>query len=300
MVQRKIGNIEFSANKKETMNLPRAHFLKRLIMHLKVNVDNATGVYTQDDILNLVKRIRVVADGSKIIKNIDMVSSYDMDKFQYGTAPLKVLSTSDGSAIIQEAVTYIDFELDEDEIMSYLPAFAVNSLVLEIDWADTSDIASSGVTLNSASISVSVEELRREDLEDSQELLESLVVFREIVKEVSITSTGELPIEVETGDRVYSGFYVRGVNNASRDNDFIENYSVEKDGTTEISMDFDTSRAQDKQEYSLESIDDGVTMVDFEGGLSADVSELKLKLNTTGTLTNAKAFVVVQEIQDLA
>lgn len=125
----------------------------RFILNLTTTPSAPT--YTEDDILNVIKKIRCVLNGNDNKFNTNARLWFYVEEYEKSTLCRKIAPTSSVSTTADaEVVLIADFaqeRLNEDDISALLPARRFASIRLEIDWGGTTDLA----TANAPSINVS-------------------------------------------------------------------------------------------------------------------------------------------------
>jgi len=169
--ERPIGQIDYITNFTKFLDIPRDRAIRRIVMRFLI--DHTTGgvapTYTEDNILNVIKKIRLVLNGNDNKFNVNARLWYYVEQFEKETvvhfiAPTSAISTN----AVAEVVLIADFAQDrtnEDDVSSLLPARRFASIRLEIDWGGTTDLATANApTINVASrCLVEIREVTGED-----------------------------------------------------------------------------------------------------------------------------------------
>ena len=301
MNKRYLGSLTYSANGKSTLEIPKDSFQKKLILRIRGQCDSGSAVSrSENNPTELIKRIEVVANGKDTIKSLSFTNSWLIDKYQSGTSPERVQTPSATSQSNQSfsATTYVDFDLDRDELDTLLPSQELNSLQLVITWGQDSDIDSgTGFNIDWTYLDVTLEE------EGNPEELNSadMGVLKEFEIVQDITASGVQTIKLPLGN-VYQKLFVKVIDNGAQSNSLCTDFEVVLNGLQTIRKErFDVSQAEDKTEYGLESIDNGIVMIDLDIGGSepvdtVDASSFELKFNCGSPTGTANISVVTQEL----
>jgi len=147
--RRKEGTIDYSANNQEDENLGRGVVYREIALRLTgqltvAGADNTSANTNNGDEWAVVKRIRLLANGTDVIKDISGNDLWWLDYFLYGTPPKVTPTLGDGSTAnpsfdsvlvlplwMPNAVKPIDTALDAREL---------SSLEVEIQWGDHTSI----------------------------------------------------------------------------------------------------------------------------------------------------------------
>ena len=169
--ERPVGQVDFSANNTKKLDIPRDRMLRRMVMRIILNLTTGgtAPTYTEDDILNVVKKIRLVLNGNDNKFNTSARLWFYVEQFEKGTAVQRVAPTSAISTTADaEVVLIADFaqeRTNEDDISALLPARRFASITLEVDWGAAADLATANApTINAASrMLVEIREATGED-----------------------------------------------------------------------------------------------------------------------------------------
>lgn len=152
-----------------TTLLPRDNAIKRLFIHLRVNLTTpaAGAVWLNHSPQRLLRLIRVsgTLPGASVvtIKEASGQLLYAAAKFKRSMTPWRVMPQAGQQAnIIAECTIPIEFYASNmaDSGLSFLPAYAYRDLKLELLWGDITDLtASANVTLNSATAEITTHEI---------------------------------------------------------------------------------------------------------------------------------------------
>lgn len=303
MHKRYLGSLTYSANGKSTLEIPKDSFIKKLTLRLRGQCDSGTAVSrSENNPCELIKRLEIVANGKDTIKSVSFTNSFLMDKYQSGTMQERAQTPSAVSQSNQafSATSYVDFDLDRDELDTLLPAQELNSLQLIVTWGQATDIdTGTGFNVDFAYLDVSLEE------EGNPEMMgleaKNMGVLKEFEISQDVTGSGVQTIKLPLGN-VYQKLFVKVINNSLQDNTLCTDYEVLLNGLQTLRKErFDMSRAEDKTEYGLETIENGITIIDFDLAGSEPIdtvnaSSFEVKLNCGSPTGTAKVEVVTQEL----
>lgn len=156
--ERPIGQIDYVTNFTKFLDIPRDRAIRRMVMRFILNLTTGgvAPTYTEDDILNVIKKIRCVLNGNDNKFNTSARLWFYVEEFEKSTEVRRVAPTSSVSTTADSEVVLIaDFaqqRLNEDDISALLPARRFASIRLEIDWGGTTDLATANApTINASS-----------------------------------------------------------------------------------------------------------------------------------------------------
>lgn len=293
MYQRKLDTLTYSASGTSTIDVPKEHWHKKILLNFIGQCDSGSAVSKSAyNPFEIVKLIELVGNGSKVIKRISGKSLYLRNIYEHGTVPERnqtPASTSQSNQAFGGSM-YLYLDKDKDMNETLLPGFAFDSLQLRITWGAATDIDSgSGFAVdNLYCYPLLTEELRTPKNSDTSG--KAVLVENEIVK--TLTQSGWIEIDLPR-ENVYNNFSILARDNTAASNTIISEYEVVRNGHDVLrSAKFGQSRAEDLVDYSLEAANQptGYTIVDFElgGGYpleSRGLDSLKLRLNVSTTPT---------------
>jgi hypothetical protein len=283
----------------------------RFIINLTTGA--AAPTYKEDDILNFIKKIRLVKHGDENLFNTSAKMWWFIEKFEKKTAPFKVAPTSSVSTTADAIVTLIaDFARDrtnESDIRALLQPQNFTSLKLEIDYGSNVDIASANApTINTASSSVQVEireALGTVKLGDQQVDVNDIPVDRiteleEIIdlqpNKISF-DTSSVPYNISPAPANHMTWGMMVLDNNVRSDSLVTDLKIQKEKGGRfpiLERKYTGLREETKSEYSQEAIDTGFVYLDFidklEGGLihTGNEGDIKLRLLTSSGVTTGQ------------
>jgi hypothetical protein len=261
---RKEGSIPYVASTQQTLELSRNYHVQRYLLTLEVNVENGTngGVYYNDNLFNLISMLTLVANGSLNVKQIPgekLYYNYLLDK---GLKPYTVFNSTAGTKTLKQSV-FIDLcipnELRPQDTILNTKVF--DTLNLNVVWGDVNSIASGNVTINSARLYVSSEQL----IGYQRQPGERINYYKEVARRENITSSNNNYLVKLDVNQFYAGFLLRAKNANLLSNDVIKNIRI-KSGTT-IFMDLGADEIQRLNENDIKIVNQdsnkGLYYLDF-------------------------------------
>ncbi len=310
--------LEFAANETKRVEIDRDNLIRRIVLLFRITVTSGGTPGTtiiEDDILNIVKKIRLVMDADDNKFNVDLLKWIIVEQIEKGTIPQRdtFVIPGSGTSTTFDILVNADFaqaRQNLSDVTALLDAPNKSSLFLEIDWGDITDVLE---TVNDTVIDTStairinlVEVFDDEGAEANAELAaQGFIDMREGTDQflvIKANTSFDDSILQEQIDPVPSNILthlfvtkedIESVTNSPvRANDVITQLKVENIkgvGEKLIQTRFDILRFSNKSEYGLESLFTGAAYIDWidqrRGGLANFVSEaLKFRF-----LTNAPA-----------
>lgn len=304
MRQRKLDRIEYTANSIQTLDIPREHWDKKILLQLvgQCETESATPTKSPYNPFEIIKRIEIIANGSQTIKSYSGKMLYLQNVFEHGCIPSRIqspsLASQEDKAFGGALMLYLD--KDKDYIETLLPTHVLSSLQLKITWGTEIDIqtdVTDGLTIDN----LYIYPLVTEELNKGQST-SKIGVLKETELVKNLEASGWVEVDMPVGN-VYNQIALLTRNNSLPSNTIISDYEIIKDGLEVIrSLRFDQSRSEDLIDYALESTNQptGYTVVDFDLGGSAPIntkgwSSLKLRLNVSTTPTSTADVTILSE-----
>lgn len=312
--------LEFEANNTKRVQIDRDNLIRRMALLFRITLTTGAvaGITpTQDDILNLIKKIRLVMDADDNKFNVDLTKWLIVEQIEKGTIPfrdaLAIPATSSSTTMI--VLVNADFSQARQnlsDVTALLDAPNKSSLFLEIDWGDISNILE---TPNDTTVDSSTELLINlvevfddAGAEANAELAAAAFIdLREGTDRFTVTKANtsfDDSIQQEQIDPVPANILTHllvtreDINQVTdkdspRVNDIITQLKVENIkgvGEKIIQTRFDILRNSNKSEYGLESVFAGAAYIDWidqrRGGLANFVAEaLKWRFKTNAPLS---------------
>lgn len=296
-------NVEYSPGSTSTVGLAESHYYQSLTLLVDYDVTPGTSATpAENGILDLIEDIEIRINGEKSPKSLSLfsqhVANWYRDAAQPIADPVDWGSTSAQSGTVQADVNFL---VAPKMFASLLPSFRFSNLDLRIKWANESDIADPISSL-SASLSVESRERLRSSINGGTPVETGF--FKENERRYSLDATGVNTVELPVGNR-YHSVLIQVIEDGSPDNELIENVKIVENGVeTHFDTTFSQLRASNFQDYNLESLADGVAVLNY--GLRADLDDVidtagmdqfDIELDTDGeSPTNAEVRVVTREL----
>jgi len=154
------GSIDFKADDTTRIEVDRDNLIRRIAMLFSITITTATTPATgiiEDDLLNLVKKIRLVMDADDNKFNVDLTKWLIVENIEKGTLPVRDTfvipggSTSTTFNILVNA-DFAQARQNISDVSALLDAPNKSSLFLEIDWGDIDDVV---VTVQDTTVNTS-------------------------------------------------------------------------------------------------------------------------------------------------
>lgn len=313
--------LEFAANTTKRVEIDRDNLIRRMALFFRITLTTATtaGITPKDDdILNLIKKIRLVMDADDNKFNVDLTKWLIVEQIEKGTIPFRDALTIPASGQSATMIVLVNADFAQarqnlSDVTALLDAPNKSSLFLEIDWGDINNIL---VTPNDTVVDSSTELLINlvevfddAGAEANAELAAAAFIdLREGTDRFTVTKANtsfDDSIQQEQIDPVPSNILTHLLvtkedvdqvtdNDSPRVNDVITQVKVENIkgvGEKIIQTRFDILRDGNKSEYGLESVFTGAAYIDWidqrRGGLANFVAEaLKWRFLTNAPKTN--------------
>lgn len=318
------GGVAFEANKTKRIEVDRDNLIRRMAMLFNIKVTTATTPATtiiQDDILNIVKKIRLVMDADDNKFNVDLTKWLFVEQIEKGTLPYRdafaipATSTSTTFQILVNA-DFAQARQNLSDVTALLDAPNKSSLFLEIDWGDISDVVevvNDTVIDTDTELKISLTEVFDDqgaeanaqlatagfiDLREGTDQFNILKANTSFDDSVLQEQVEPVPANILTHLLVGKEDITSVSGSPTRSNTVIDQVKVENIkgvGEKIIQVSYDQLHLGNKSEYGLEQIQDGVAYIDWidqrRGGLANFVAEaIKWRFLTpapTATETNA-------------
>lgn len=288
--ERPVGTIPFTSGQiGAKLQIPRDNPLRWIALRFRFGLTTTATAptYTEDDIQNLIKKIRLVMNGNDIKFNVSARLDYYIEKFEKRTAPFKIAPTSSVSTTADAVVTLlIDFatnRLNENDKSALLLADVLSSLDLLIDWGTSADLASANApTINASECTVEIRELAdlptdkngnrsvKLQVRDIREIEDSITL---VANKTSYDSSAISYNIVPAPSTIMThGFMILA--SGVKSNSDVTSIKVQKEKNGKkawIERNFNILREEMKVRYAQESLDTGFLYLDYvdrlEGGL---------------------------------
>lgn len=162
--ERPIGSISYASDGNEHgLDIPRDNAIRRIYLRTDVNLTNTATAPTfkEDDIFNIIKKIRIEEDGSYNRINLNGRMWYYIEYYEKSSKPQYTAPVTTVSTTYDAFVTLVaDFATDRDneyDISALLQTKKLSSLKLWVTWGLATDIASANAPTVNASTNIEVE-----------------------------------------------------------------------------------------------------------------------------------------------
>ena len=310
---RPIGSVPFVVNSEQTLEIPRDKPIRRMILRFIINLTNGgtPPTFIEDDILKLIKKIRLVENGSDNKVNLPARTMFFVEQFEKGTRPFKI-DPETGAGVTADAIVTLQMDfasdrLNENDLSALLQSRRLSSLDLEIDWGDAADIASANAPTINAGVSeceVEIREvsgtIRRENRDisvfdlDTIDIIEQTEILPIDANHDSFDSD-TLPKDVKPAPaNILTNMFIvldDGVRSNARVTDF-KTQRESPDTVRILERTFNSLFEATKTEYAQEALPTGVLYVDWvdklAGGLinAGNEGDIKFRFLTAGITVN--------------
>jgi len=316
--------VPFVANSTQRIEVDRDNLIRRMAMLFNILITTATTAGTtiiEDDILNLVKKVRLVMDADDNKFNVDLTKWLFVEQVEKGTLGKRDVFAipASGVSTLFQILINADFAQSRQnlsDVTALLDAPNKSSLFLEIEWGDISDIivtANDTIVDTDTEVKISLTEVFDDAGAEANAKLASagFIDMREgtdqfdILKANSSFDDSVLQEQIEpvpanilthlllTREDITNVSGTRTRSDAVVDQVKVEN--IKGVGEKIIQVSFEQLAFGNKSEYGLESPQTGVAYIDWidqrRGGLANFVAEaIKWRFLTpapTATETNA-------------
>ena len=319
--------VPFVANSTQRVEVDRDNLIRRMAMLFNIVITTATTAGTtiiEDDILNIVKKVRLVMDADDNKFNVDITKWLFVEQVEKGTLPKRDVFAIPASGIttLFQILINADFAQSRQnlsDVTALLDAPNKSSLFLEIDWGSISDVietVNDTIVDTDTEVKISLTEVFDDAGAEANAKLASagFIDMREgtdqfdILKANSSFDDSVLQEQIEpvpanilthlllTREDITNVSGTRTRSNAVLDQVKVEN--IKGVGEKIIQVSWDQLTFGNKAEYGLESPQVGVSYIDWidqrRGGLANFVAEaIKWRfLNPAPTATETNAILL--------
>jgi len=296
----------FVKNSTSRIQVDRDNLIRRMALLFNIIVTTTTTAGTtiiEDDLLNIVKKIRLVMDADDNKFNIDLTKWLFVEQVEKGTLPKRdvfAIPSSGTSATFQILVNadFAQARQNLSDVTALLDAPNKSSLFLEIDWGDITDVletVNDTIIDTDTEVRISLTEVFDDAGADANAKLASagFIDMREGTDQFLITKANTsfddsvlqeqvepVPANILTHLLITREDIESETNSPTRENDVLDQIKVENIkgvGEKIIQVSFDQLSFGNKAEYGLESPQTGVAYIDWidqrRGGLANFVAE---------------------------
>lgn len=253
---KKFENLKnFVASTQSTLELSRNFHQQNLLCELTINHDNGAGVtFNSEGFANLINSIEIVANGDKVLKNVDVKKLIYGSIFESGRAMHSVTQTAVAGGLVSKVYFKVPFSLPKrmarphDTIEN---SKFYNTFDMRINWGSVANVGTN-ITVNSAQIKVYSNQLtsyRRNKGEKISHLIET-----QLTEEVTATTSNmqiTLPVQ-----KVYFGLMIVARVDKNRDNTVINKIKLKSGTTVFLEMDAEMLRIDNAHKFGVENEQD--------------------------------------------
>lgn len=300
------GSIPFLANTTQKIEIDRDNLIRRMALLFVIKVTSGASAGTtiiQDDLLNIVKKIRLVMDADDNKFNVDLTKWFFVEQIEKGTTPFRDAFSipANGTSTTFKILVNADFSQARQnlsDVTALLDAPNKSSLNLEIDFGSISDVLETPndtIIDSETELKISLTEVFDDQGAEANAQLATagFIDLREGTDQFLITKANTsfddsvlqeqiepVPANILTHLLVTKEDITAVTGSATRENDILNQIKVENIkgvGEKIIQVSFDQLHLGNKSEYGLEAIQDGVAYIDWidqrRGGLANFVAE---------------------------
>jgi len=300
------GSVPFIKNTTQKIEIDRDNLIRRMALLFIIKVTSGASAGTtiiQDDLLNIVKKIRLVMDADDNKFNVDLTKWFFVEQIEKGTTPSRdaFAIPANGTSTTFKILVNADFaqaRQNLSDVTALLDAPNKSSLNLEIDWgsiADVLEVENDTIIDTDTELKISLTEVFDDQGAEANAQLATagFIDLREGTDQFLITKANTsfddsvlqeqiepVPANILTHLLVTKEDITAVTGSATRENDVLDQIKVENIkgvGEKIIQTSFDQLNLGNKSEYGLESIQDGVAYIDWidqrRGGLANFVAE---------------------------
>jgi len=300
------GEVVFIKNKTSKIIIDRDNLIRRMALLFTITITSGTSAgltIIQDDILNIVKKIRLVMDADDNKFNVDLTKWLFVEQIEKGTLPFRdafAIPANDTSATFKILVNadFAQARQNLSDVTALLDAPNKSSLSLEIDWGSIDDVLEAPddtIVDTDTNLKISLTEVFDDQGAEANAQLATagFIDLREGTDQFLITKANTsyddsvlqeqiepVPANILTHMLITREDVTSVTGSPTRENDILDQIKVENIkgvGEKIIQTSFDQLHLGNKSEYGLESIQDGVGYIDWidqrRGGLVNFVAE---------------------------
>jgi len=188
--------LPFKADGEVIEDIPQDNPLRRLTLSFFINYTNSgTMTPTNDDLLNLVKRIQLIFNGATNKIDVDLKTYFFANTFQNGTKPFRDAVVTTASTNEAKITVTLDFAQLKNNLTDFSGLFntpAFSSLQLKIQWGSSSDIETSSVLTVNAITRCELATTEVYDNGQGENQLDSVVLSAQDIREgVDVTNIAQ-------------------------------------------------------------------------------------------------------------
>lgn len=258
------------------IDIPTRNIIDAIILTVEATYSNSSGsdvTITDEDLAKAIQEIRVVSDGAVVhyalsLSDLLIINYYDTA----GKVPrLDSLNTIPASGTLTKRFT---IRLDGGDIVAAIKQSLSISIL-------TNKTISSEVSLQDLKIIPTIDEIVLEDVSELTELygenLEEVIEPKVTAIETNVYPNTSFTgiVEMPTGNAILRSFYIAKNNTGARSDTIIDQYGmVDRNSTILYKVPWATGQDLDRQEYNIDNIIKGVTILDYAEEMAEGESEI--------------------------
>jgi len=315
--QRPLEDIPFKTDDESKINLPRDMAIRRIVLRFVLEVVNGGSlpVNFEDDILNILKKIRIVRNGSNVKFDMTGRMMFFTEKNTKGTTPDKTdLPTTISTTVNGEVTLAIDFATNrqnqrDTSALLKTRGPRLSSLTLGITFGNINDVQSANagvITVANSKVEVEIEEVTGTTVSKGANVDVNTpdykpVDYIETTRTIDLENSAKTSFDNDTqkenvipapANLVANGFMVVDDSTGAKDDTFITSLKIQRESPFQkriIQRTWLSARKENKAEHSLEVSSLGFLYWDYvdvlgigliNNGAEGDVKYRFLKIAT--------------------
>lgn len=319
--------VPFVANSTQRVEVDRDNLIRRMAMLFNIKVTSGASAGTtiiEDDLLNIVRKVRLVMDADDNKFNVDLTKWIFVEQVEKGTLPKRDVFAIPANGTSSEFQILINADFAQarqnlSDVTALLDAPNKSSLFLEIEWGSIADVletVNDTIIDSDTEVKISLTEVFDDAGAEANAKLASagFIDMREGTDQFDITKANTsfddsvlqeqiepVPANILTHLLVTKEDITSVSNSPTRSNAVLNQVKVENIkgvGEKLVQVSWDQLTFGNKAEYGLESPQTGVSYIDWidqrRGGLANFVAEaIKWRfLNPAPTPTETNAILL--------
>jgi len=284
--KRKEGVVNYEASTQQRLQLSRNYHVQNYLVKLEVNHDNATAVFTDENLFSLINGIQLVGNGNENIKQIPGNKLYIDNVVATGKSGKKDIKTANGTGLVSYVYGIIHLSMPRvsrphDTILN---TGVFQSLDLNIDWGAAANLGA-GITINSAKLTVYSNQL----IGYKRNPGETIKYFEETSLSEEVTATtSEMTINLPV-KKLYKALSIVAKVNGIRNASVINGIKIKSGTTVMVEWDAEALSVFNDFNYDIQNNENmtGVYVIDFaERGRLSDMLDTVNNFNTLELVLN--------------
>lgn len=322
VLRRRLFSSTWNQGQISIIDLPRNHLYKGLTIDVAGTATSTAGASANkfENPFSLIRRLRVIRNGSEVLQSLDGGSLARLATFNYGTVPTNtpvtaIASTADAPFSFNLPIDFASLLLQRDSV-SLLRAVGTSSLQLEITWGGNIDVNGGALTYTfenaagTVSTNPSIQVYGIEIMDIGGDYGDKILTLFDTTP-AAITS--DYPIDLPLGP-FYRRIAIKVTSGATldvaADDALVASISVRSDGVLSHvdRLLWQAAQFHNKMLYGLEAEIAGYAMIDFaeDGAVTglidtSGASSFQVLLELAGALpSNPKIRVITETLSPAA